>query len=789
MKSHEKLAQFLPSPKNYYDWLAGLAVLAFIITFAGLALQRHAAFLSGFDLGVYDQVVWNTLHGRFFFYTSTGQPLLHLSNHADPILALVALFYLLHDGPETLLILQAALIGLAGVPVYLLAKEKLPGNFAALGLLAAFLFFPGIETVTLSDFHPPALAFAFLMFAFYFLENRRNGWFLLFAVLAMACKEQIPLQVMFLGLYAIVRHKDWRLGMTTILLATVWFAVVMLWVIPAFSVTGEHPFLSFYSDFGHSPLEIVKTVITRPDIVLKDVWQPEKLAYLRDLFVPFAFLPLLGLPVLLVGAPSFAINLLSNNPAMHNAMRGHYVADVTPWLVWASLFGLFFLMKLARGRKWTLAMATVILLMVSLGWHWQNGFSPLSAVAPHYPVTAHDRLGQQLVAQIPADASISSQLRLYAHLSNRKIAYVFPFVHEADYIFLDVTADTSPLHPNDLRLQVQQLLDSGDFGVLTAADGYILLKRGALNTALPDAFFDFARVPDPRPEIPLDVQFGDSLRLVGADVLDNPRRAETQVRLYWQALKPIDDSLRLYPFFINPNGDVIEDTTLRPMATQLWYPPSLWKPGETVVSETLPWTLGNEWSLAVGVLRGEDWADWTQRMPVTTSGGARRFEAGTWVRVASFARRGRKLASIAADDSDLQPPNVAQFNFDNKMELRGYAAERTRDTLNVTLFWQASAAMARDYTVFVHLLDANGNVIAQHDGQPTWQLPIPTSTWQPGETLRDSHSITLPADLPPGEYRLRMGVYFWQTLERLPVLDDGGAPVGDSVALGSVRLP
>ena len=121
------------------------------------------------------------------------------------------------------------------------------------------------------------------------------------------------------------------------------------------------------------------------------------------------------------------------------------------------------------------------------------------------------------------------------------------------------------------------------------------------------------------------------------------------------------------------------------------------------------------------------------------------------------------------------------------MELRGYAAERSGDTLTVTLFWRASAAMAKNYTVFVHLLNADGAVVAQHDGQPTWQLPVPTGTWQPGETLRDSHPIALPADLPPGEYRLRVGVYFLPTMERLPVLENG-VVTGDSVALGSVRI-
>ena len=79
----------------------------YIITFARLAIASYLGFdANGFDLGVYDQVVWNTLHGRVFFYTATGQPLLHLSNHADPILLLLAPFYLIYSGPETLLLLH-----------------------------------------------------------------------------------------------------------------------------------------------------------------------------------------------------------------------------------------------------------------------------------------------------------------------------------------------------------------------------------------------------------------------------------------------------------------------------------------------------------------------------------------------------------------------------------------------------------------------------------------------------------------------------------------------------------
>jgi hypothetical protein len=56
-----------------------------------------------------------------------------------------------------------------------------------------------------------------------------------------------------------------------------------------------------------------------------------------------------------------------------------------------------------------------------------------------------------------------------------------------------------------------------------------------------------------------------------------------------------------------------------------------------------------------------------------------------------------------------------------------------------------------------------------------------------GEVVRDRHPLTLPPDLPPGTYRLRTGLYYWQTLERLPVLESG-EPVNNIVELGIVEI-
>ena len=87
--------------------------------------------------------------------------------------------------------------------------------------------------------------------------------------------------------------------------------------------------------------------------------------------------------------------------------------------------------------------------------------------------------------------------------------------------------------------------------------------------------------------------------------------------------------------------------------------------------------------------------------------------------------------------------------------------------LSVTLIWDALAAVPADYTVFVHLLGADGQLVAQHDGTPLFGTR-PTSTWQPGERLLDRHDFVLPEGVGVPAGVLRAGLYLPATLERLP---------------------
>jgi hypothetical protein len=119
--------------------------------------------------------------------------------------------------------------------------------------------------------------------------------------------------------------------------------------------------------------------------------------------------------------------------------------------------------------------------------------------------------------------------------------------------------------------------------------------------------------------------------------------------------------------------------------------------------------------------------------------------------------------------------------FDETIVLEGYALDesvRAGDALHLKLYWQASAPVAEDYQVFVHLLDENGKLWAQKDGPPLLGAR-PTSSWQPGERLTDRLGLLLPSDTPAGSYHLRVGLYRLSDGSRL--LTTGGA---DGLDLG-----
>ncbi|MCS6802681.1 MAG: hypothetical protein RMM58_00885 [Chloroflexota bacterium] len=120
--------------------------------------------------------------------------------------------------------------------------------------------------------------------------------------------------------------------------------------------------------------------------------------------------------------------------------------------------------------------------------------------------------------------------------------------------------------------------------------------------------------------------------------------------------------------------------------------------------------------------------------------------------------------------SDLRPEVALGLSFGEAIELDGYSFADEGDTL--VLFWRARREVGRDYTVFVHLLDEAGRLIAQRDAPPQGG-GYPTSLWSAGERVTDR--IVLPE--AEGVRTILIGLYDLATGARLPT------PRGDALAI------
>jgi hypothetical protein len=119
-----------------------------------------------------------------------------------------------------------------------------------------------------------------------------------------------------------------------------------------------------------------------------------------------------------------------------------------------------------------------------------------------------------------------------------------------------------------------------------------------------------------------------------------------------------------------------------------------------------------------------------------------------------------------------------------------YGRPRPGDNLRLTLTWQATRPFDRDLKLFLHLLDAAGQLVAQVDplagaGAGSQGMDYLTSQWAPGELILDEVAVAIPPDTPPGPYRLAFGLYDAGTLQRLPVVGRADGQVEIEIELGA----
>ncbi|MGE3075074.1 MAG: DUF2079 domain-containing protein [Dehalococcoidia bacterium] len=404
------------------------AIAIAMAAFLRVAYLRWDSFeTNSFDLAFFDQIIFNTSHGRWFdtsfvTYNFAGQ-------HLEPILLAFVPAYWLGAGPFTLMVTQAVVGAAAAIPLYLFARRLgLHAAIAAAGVVA-YLANPYLHRAMAFDFHPevmvalPAFVAAWAIVA----GRRRLGVATALSVLLFK-EDAVFIALALAGLM-------WLQGMrrpaaVTAGVATVYAAIAVLVVMP---LVRDGQSSDLVERFGyllpsHSPGDVLLAPLRAAQVLfgLSQIWT-------TIVFVIATSAVVLWRPWLLLAVvPGLALALLSVHPQQRH-LEFHYAAELVPVAVIAGLLAA----KSLRERLPVTAVAGLVAVPTLLTLAVMN---PLGEALGDPPSAQHRAAVLTALAMVPSGESVevSAQSGLLPRLAHRESAHEFPGNAEtADWIVVD----------------------------------------------------------------------------------------------------------------------------------------------------------------------------------------------------------------------------------------------------------------------------------------------------------------------------------------------------------------
>ncbi len=426
--------------------VSGLALCYFLWVF-GVCVFRYNTFqYHDWDFSLHINMMWNLSHG------DTGISIIDrhfLGNHFTLIAFILAPVYFIFRHPLTLIFFQVFLLSFTAVPIYLIAKKYFGQRDSAL-FGAIYLLYPALYYVGMYEFHFETFAPFFLCWAFYFLISDRKAVFLIFALLAMLCKENIPPIVAAMGFYALCLRKGARLlGGITFLAAMGYFLLVTLKLQPAYTTQTEVGYALHYAKYGGNFGEIFKFIAFHPLTIVRDMFlTPSNMKYLAEIFGPLLFLPVVSPDILFIVLPTFLKSLLTE-ASSSRSVYWHYTATSIPFLVIALIYSVKRINQKAGFEKYGIYLLSFIVVTeIAAGVNFYK--TRTSFVDYHYPAEAGDLHKKEALMFIPRGAGVIATFDFLPHLCNRENIYTFYTIWSSFWEYKKaVDADFALLDFND----------------------------------------------------------------------------------------------------------------------------------------------------------------------------------------------------------------------------------------------------------------------------------------------------------------------------------------------------
>ncbi|MEA5421251.1 DUF2079 domain-containing protein [Spirulina sp. CCNP1310] len=515
-------AELLRFPRFDHAFSRGSLAAAglFFTIMAVLVLHRHHSYLpsyTSFDQGIFNQVFWNSLQGRWFQSSlsaieSISHPMpevayRRLGQHFTPALLLWLPIYAIARNSTILLILAVGIITAGGLMLYQLARLRLPPHLALL-LMIGFYTSRAVAGPTLGNFQDLCQLPLFMFGLFWALEKRAWGWFALWGGLVLAVREDAAIVVFSVGLYLLVSRRQVWVGAIACLVSFSYAVIVTTYIMPLFSDDVAQRFLvihfaSFVEGDRTSSLELLIRILRNPVRLLQQLLTPFDLTfnYLLTQGLPLALLPFLAPTTWILILCPLSVIFLRDDP-WGLAVHMRYALAVVPGLWYGAILWWdahpHWAKKRWIQRAWQGCIALSIVFTISANPHRALSFFIPDSVtpwvaAPPWTQWPHAAVLNETLKAIPPNASVTASNILIPHLSNRREMLGLPFwqvkndqdvVIDVDYIVVDLQqlAQYQGAFVDD-RDRLAQYIPwlqermATNYGLIRYQEGVVLLQR------------------------------------------------------------------------------------------------------------------------------------------------------------------------------------------------------------------------------------------------------------------------------------------------------------------------
>jgi uncharacterized membrane protein len=515
-----------------------IIIVSFFLITLILGLNRHYSFFSSYDQGIFNQVFWNNTQGNFFQSSLSSQlstNVVHsgevpdvnyhrLGQHFTPALLIWLPIYSLFPSPATLTVIMVSLVTLAGLVLYILAREYVNPPVARM-ITISFYGATAVLGPTLCNFHDisqiPLLVFSIL------LAIEKRWWWLLgiLCLCILVVREDSAISLFGIGVYLILSKRYPKLGLAICVFSFAYIIALTNLIMPIFSEDISKRFmLERFGKFAEgeeaSTLEIIWGMIKNPWQLIVEIFTPfgKTIFYLIGQWLPLGFIPAIAPSSwIIAGFPLLKLFLAQGKTVLTLNIR--YAMSVVPGLFYGAIlwwggqnFANFHKpidtltpKKLSSKFKrfWTFCIAVSLLLTfiysnteLSRAFYfiWPDSFQPWV----HVSLTLqwqHAGAIRALLEQIPPNAGVSATNNIIPHVSSRREVLRLPLlslrnddkeVIKVEYIIADlwelqrykIVFTREKTWYEEITKLIEEVTNNKEYGIIDVQDGVILLKKG-----------------------------------------------------------------------------------------------------------------------------------------------------------------------------------------------------------------------------------------------------------------------------------------------------------------------